>query len=140
MARRRPNRAEYAERRDGHHVLNYRAQWDAMIGTAALRAMPGLIVDGPRPIHDELHRNVECVPPLTMHVAQHTLNYYQDRPEDNLRSIDNFMRSVDRAIRHPKASEMEKVIAQMAIHAVELQLPYIEEMVETQDRRRLFVV
>lgn len=139
MSRRRNNnRMSYLpekERWDNHHILSYRAQWDAMIATAALRAMPGLIALGPRPIHDETHRAVEYVPPLSIHIAQHTYNYYEDVPDDNLQSMDNFMMAVERATKHRRATPVEIEIAKMAISAVDLQKPYVAQMIEERPRK-----
>jgi hypothetical protein len=121
----------------GHHVLNYRAQWDAMPATKMLRAQPGLLVPGWRRPHDELHRAVEYVPPLSMYIAQSALNGYIDYPEDHLRSMDSFMLATEQATKHRRATPMEVAVANLAIQAVDLQKPFVRAIIAPRSRRTI---
>lgn len=119
-----PNRIEG----HGHHVLFYRAQWEAMPATQALRRKPGLIVPSVRFTHDRLHREVEQVPALSMYMAQHALQNYTDYPDNHLRSADSLMSAMENASRHRRATPVEIAVAKLAIEAVDLQRPFIRAM------------
>lgn len=136
-ARRREDR-RWEER--GHHINYYAEMHEAHIATCALRQMPGLITPGPRYIHNEIHNALEYVPPLSVHMAQHALRYYRDEPTDNVRSLGNLMRSIESAKRHPKADPIELAVADVALAAYEIQMPYIQRMQDARQQRRLYIV
>lgn len=124
----------------GHHIQYYAAGHEANVATRAIREKPGLIVPGPRPIHNQIHGELEYVPPLSMHMAQHALKYYEDEPHDNVRSLENLMRAIERAQRHPKADEIELAVASLAIRSLEIQRPYIIQMQDAREKRTLHIV
>lgn len=112
----------------GHHVLFYRAQWEAMPATQALRRKPGLIVPSIRFTHDRLHREVEQVPALSTYMAAHALSNYVDYPHNHLRSADSLMKAIEVGTKHHRATPVEIAVAQLAIEAVDLQRPFIRAM------------
>lgn len=65
-------------------------------------------------------------PPLDIHIAQRASGLYV--PHTNpLIAIDNFRFAVDKALRHPRAHDIERNVAMLTIEAVTLQLPFIRE-------------
>lgn len=112
----------------GHHVLFYRAQWEAMPATKELRQKPGLIVPGIRGPHDFLHRHIEHVPAISHYMAMHALQEYVDHPRNHLRSADSVMRAIEKATEHPRATPVEIAVGELAIRAIDLQRPYLREM------------
>lgn len=136
MNRRGPNERWEA---GGHHINYYASMHEAHPATLMIRQMPGLIVPGPRRIHNEIHAELEYVPPLSAHMAQHALKWYQDEPHDNIRSLDSLMRSIERAKRNGKADTIELAVADVALHAYDIQRPFIQQMQDAREQRRLHI-
>jgi hypothetical protein len=80
------------------------------------------------------------VPPLSAHMAQHALKWYEDEPNDNVRSLDSLMRAVERAKRNGKADRIELAVADVALMAYDFQRPFIRRMQDARHQRRLHVV
>lgn len=77
-----------------------------------------------RSVHQELHRNVPVVPLLSHYTLQAVRTQYDPKtpPED---ALDELMLAMERAKGHRKAHKLEKDMADLAIHAIDLQRPYI---------------
>lgn len=110
-----------------HHILHHRKQHEATpdnhwLRTRAIGMVARMAIDP----HDELHANCPGVPPLDIWTAQRVRRLYE--PDRNpLIGIVNYMKAVEEAIKHPKTHDIEKNLAELAVWAVELQLPYIRE-------------
>lgn len=135
------NRQDYVHYtfEDDHHICFYEAQWDAMVATSALRLMSGLVLHGPRDIHNRIHGAVPFVPVLSSNTAQAALRRYEDTPDDHVASTISLIHAIEQANRHPKARDVERMVGQATIIALEQQLPFIEESEAFTKRRRIIV-
>lgn len=60
-------------------------------------------------------------------MARQAFRLYEDYPDehDSIRNIENWQHCIERAARHPKADEIEKGVGLLAVHAYDLQKPFI---------------
>ena len=93
------------------------------------RRDPRLIVPLEIDPHNELHKNVALVPPLSHHLAGRALRLFNDRYDeyDPVANLENYMSSIEEAAKHPRAQELERAMAALTVHACELQIPFIKE-------------
>lgn len=127
-------------RRDNHHILNNRIEWSARKESVQLRETPSLIPLLDRSVHEDLHRYCPAVPMLGVYALQHVARTFQPS-SDTFQSIDNLMLAIERAADHPKAHQIERELAYIAIDAIDLQRPFIKEgIVLPKDRRHLTIV
>lgn len=112
--------------RDKHHILYERRPWTHRREAEQLREMPSLIPSIDREAHNELHRHCPPVPLLGYHALLRTLSTYEPS-DDPLGSIGRLQLAMESAAEHPKAHPIERQLAYLAIHAVDLQVPYIKE-------------
>lgn len=110
-----------------HHILHHKKQHEATPDNDFLRRRaPGMMARMAIDAHDELHQNCPGVPPLDVWTAMRVRRLYV--PTDNpLQGIENYMRAVEQAMKHPRSHHIERALSQLAIHAVDLQRPYIRE-------------
>lgn len=110
-----------------HHILFPRRLHEAHPDTRALRRehllIPKLEVIG----HTALHDTVALVPPLDRFTANRVLKDFEPVRGDYIASAEELMRSIEREIKHPRVGEIEIMNATVAIHAIEMQLPFIRE-------------
>lgn len=113
---------------DQHHMLFYRKAYDSVEETKLMRRDSRLIIPLNVMAHQELHKEVSCVPPPSIHLARAAMQEFQDfnKSKDYLVNIDNFQKSIDRASKLYKMRELEKHIGQLIIHAIDLQKPFIK--------------
>lgn len=111
--------------RKGHHIVSNRQLYSVYQEGIALREHPSLrLREMPWDDHSELHANTPLVPFMGYHALCRTLKYYE--PGDNLLgSMENLMTAIEDATKHPRAHPVEKDLAMLAVHAVDLQRPYI---------------
>lgn len=112
-----------------HHVQFPRLVHEANKDTKEVRRnhwlIPPLIVLG----HIALHDEISVVPVLDRFTAQRVNRDFVPHRGDYIRSVENLMFAIDDALKHPKTRAIEIENAQVAIHALELQLPFIKEFV-----------
>lgn len=119
--------------RDNHHLLFSRQEWSLRPEAKALRENKSLIVNATRAEHEELHRNCPAVPLLGYSALVRVLCDYE--PGNNqLESIENLMRSIDKAGSHPKAHPVEKKLSELTVWALDLQRPFIAGIVRGYER------
>lgn len=111
----------------GHHVLFEAKLWQAHDVNKQLRNKPGLIIPIRHDVHDELHKEIACQPVPPYRQGQAVLGIYRDNPDDHIKSVYNLMRAFEIATLHPRVREAERSIGQLAIHTLEMQLPFIRE-------------
>lgn len=116
-------------RKDKHHAIHNRQEWNLRPEGMAIREHHTLLFEGPRSLHDELHANVPAVPLLGIHALQRTVSIWRPDEEDQMRSLENLQFAMERAVRHPKSHAIETQLAFLAIHAIDLQKPYLKEMI-----------
>jgi hypothetical protein len=110
-----------------HHMLFYREEWSVRPESRYLRELGGLRVDLSTSDHAEMHRRVGLVPLLGVHALQRVANEY--RPEPALyTNIDRFVSLTERALKHPKAHQLEKDLGHLTIQAILMQREFIEEV------------
>lgn len=115
---------QYGEK---HHILHHRALHEANKDSKILRNSLGMIALIDPDIHDELHRVCPGVPPLDIWTAQRTRAFMVPHPNP-LQAIDNYLQAVERATQSPKSHPIERDLAALTMMAVELQKPYIKEV------------
>jgi len=76
--------------------------------------------------HRELHANTPGVPPLDIFAQQRLANIYKPS-QDVLLNMELYMRAIEKAMASPKAHSIERQVASLAIHAIDLQRPYVRE-------------
>lgn len=108
-------------------MLFYRPEWSHRTEAKYLRELGGLRVDLLRTDHDEIHRQVPFVPLLGVHALQRVANEHT-RTDSLYQNIDNFVRSVERALKHPKSHELEKKLGALTIEAVLMQRDFVKEV------------
>lgn len=119
---------------DYHHYCYYKGVWE-MNELREIRENPRHKVLIHRMGHIALHRAVECVPPLSVHLAGNViqeLKAYDDK--DPLTNLDNLQSSINYAKTYPRTSELEKRIAELTIYALDLQKPFIKEYAVSNDK------
>lgn len=109
-----------------HHTLFTRRTQESMETTKCLRRnywlMPPL-EDAP---HIALHREISTVPLLDQHTAMRVHREFNPVEGDYIASMWSLMRSIESAIKHPRASEIEKGLGNLAVYAIERQIPYVK--------------
>jgi hypothetical protein len=77
-------------------------------------------------IHKDLHSNAPGVPVLDVFTQQRVANLYV--PTTNiLDNMELYMLAIEEAMTSPKSHSIERQVASLVIHAVDLQRPYIRE-------------
>lgn len=110
-----------------HHVLFSRRQHSIDPNNRYLRNNSGLIVPMEIDAHTELHKNCPLVPPLPEHLAQFVLSQIKPRRGDYLGNMDKFLLATERAMKRPRTHIIEKEMARVTLHAVEIQKPFIQD-------------
>lgn len=112
-----------------HHTQFYRAQHESMAVTKEIRRDHRLIVPMWLDPHEELHDNVEMVPAVSVHIAHRALTLFNEKGDahDPIKNLQNYMRSLDTAAEHPRASLLEREIADAAVWACEQQIIFIQD-------------
>lgn len=112
--------------RDKHHVLHDRQEWTLRPQAERLREIPTLVPEMDRRDHDRIHAICPSVPLLGYHTLQIVQNRFVEG-RTTLQSMDNLMAAIERSKSHPRAHQIEKDLADLAIHAIDLQRPLIAE-------------
>jgi hypothetical protein len=77
--------------------------------------------------HNALHRSISTVPLLDPHTAMRVHQYFEPVVGDYIGSMYSLMRSIESSIRHPRARELEKGLGNLAIFAIESQVPFVRQ-------------
>lgn len=116
-------------RQDKHHILHNRIEWSARPDSLALRESPPLIPLIDRDVHDEVHRIAPAVPPLGIYALKMINRLYVPEPS-TIRSIDNLLMAIDTAANHHRAHRIERIMADCAIEAIEIQRAILRGHIE----------
>jgi len=111
----------------GHHVLFYDREWSVNPDSASVRQTHELIPPMYREPHDELHTAVPYVPTLGRHLMALVSRDLLVVRGDYIRSIESLMFEIEDKTKDRRVSALEAGVANLAVHALELQLPYIRE-------------
>ena len=116
-----------------HHTLFNRYAWTANRDLENLREDRRLIVPLDPDTHKEVHQAVSHVPPLSLHMARHVLREFSEYDADTyLHNVENLQRSIEYAMGHPRADRLERSVGELAVYALDLQKPYIDESLPTR--------
>ena len=108
-----------------HHILYTGAAYDSHFATRKLRSMPEHIVPMDEEIEGVLHKNIPVIPLLGHHAAMYVLKNYDPHP-NVLRTMPRLMTSIEESVRIHQAKPIERELALLTVHALELQLPFIK--------------
>ena len=125
-----------ARNKNIHHPIHNRLEWTLRPEAQYIREHPTLLFPMEIPLHQELHQKCPTIPLLGVHALQQVVRIWKPS-QDKLQSIDNLQFAIERAGNHPRAHEVERSLGQLAIHAIDLQKPYLRESLGL---RRLYVV
>jgi hypothetical protein len=107
-----------------HHILHDRRSHNLDQHNRYLRNQMGMIATMDIYAHRELHKECSPVPPLSLPIASQVRGSML-RDTDPLQAMENYMFAVERALFLPRLKPIEKELARVTIHAVELQRPYV---------------
>ena len=116
----------------GHHVLFTRPTWSSQETTKHLRNHHWLIVPLHNAEHQALHNAVTTVPLLDHQTAKRVDRDYHPIRGSYIGSVFELMHVIEDAFKHPRASELEKALGQLTVHALEMQIPFIREGLDVQ--------
>lgn len=109
-----------------HHLLFTRTSWESSVATRKLRQLPNFIIPMHEEVEEILHKHVTTVPLLDQYTARHA--YREFVPQTSyIGSIYGLMTAIEAGTRHPKATQIQKRLGELTVHAIELQVPYIRE-------------
>ncbi len=107
-----------------HHGAFDRISWSARKEGRAIRNNPRNIYWMEHDPHRELHDAVPFVPVLGWQALQSVLREYEPSNDPGL-NLDNLIKAIEITKQHPKACDLERSIADLAIYAFDLQRPFI---------------
>lgn len=110
--------------RDGHHVLHSKLEWSLRPEARALRETPSLIPRLDRRVHDEIHQECPPVPLLGHYALARTVRTFEPTGH-TMTDIDRLMKAIETSSDHPKAHDLERDLALLAVQAIDLQRPFI---------------
>lgn len=113
--------------RPGHHVLYTARTWRSQGPTRELRSNRWLIPPLEPDTHREIHSQIATVPLLDHFTADRVLRDFVPIKNNYLATIGELCLSIEEAIHHPKARQIERELGSLVIHALELQMPLIKE-------------
>ena len=108
-----------------HHVLFERAIWEKEPYSKKLRRESGLIIPMDEEVHAELHRDVGKVPLLGRQAITLVHNEFY-RGNNHMETIDNLLFAFNKVEIDRKMPPEDRRLAELAIHNVGLQKPYIK--------------
>jgi hypothetical protein len=110
-----------------HHVIYSRRSQESLETMKCLRRNHWLMPPLEDPPHVELHRAISTVPLLDHHTAARVHREFEPVEGDYIASMWSLMRTIEQAIKHPRASHIEKGIGNLAVYAIEQQIPFVRE-------------
>lgn len=123
-------------RKDKHHIVHYGLEWSLRPQAKQIRETPSLIPETPRDFHDYIHESVPAIPLLGYHALLHTLSRFEPT-NDTIQTLDSLMTAIEYAEHHPKAHDIERDLARLAINALDLQRPFILELEQMKRRKHI---
>lgn len=109
---------------DKHHVLFNKREWESRPQYKELRENDGLIIPMDREIHNELHRSITQVPVIGYYgIMAVQKEFYRGRT--HLDTVDNLLFALESTESHPRLSDIDKSMANIALRSIYLQRPFI---------------
>jgi len=113
-------------RQDRHHLLFSRQEWTLRPDAERLRETRTLVPVLDRSLHNEIHATCPPVPLLGYYALRLVATRFEEG-NNTLQSMDNLMSAIDVSSRHPRAHQIERDLAQLAIQAIDLQRDYVAD-------------
>lgn len=119
-----------------HHPINNELEWTLRPEAKYIREHPTLIFPMEVPLHNHLHDVCPAVPLLGVHALKFIVRDWEP-DTDKLLSLENLQTSIEAAGNHPRAHPIERQLGDLAIHAIDLQKPFLRESLSL---RRFYAV
>jgi hypothetical protein len=114
----------------GHHILHHAQEWSLRPEARQLRETHELKVF---PIdlsdHQLIHKECPPIPLLGFYALKRTLNEFYPVRNDTMATMDNLMSAIEVAGNNPRAHRIEKELAQLVVWSIDLQRPFIADVV-----------
>lgn len=110
---------------DRHHPIHTRNDWN--IYPEGRRIRESVLVDMDRRDHNDLHHECPPVPSLEYHILKKTASLYRPDASSPLKSMEALMRAIEEAAKQPRAHQLDRQRANLAIWAIDLQRPFIAD-------------
>lgn len=114
-----------SERANKHHVLETRSDWTSNPDAKKLRQTHELIPLVDYDAHVELTRDCPCVPLLGRKTLEVVRADFHPRG-GTLTSIDLLLCAINKSMERPHIHNLENALAQLAMDAIEWQIPYLK--------------
>lgn len=111
-------------RREEHHLLHDRISWESRDTAKLIRRNRSLIVPLEHDTHRELHAQTPVVPLLGYFALYRVARDYQEG-DTYMESIENLQRSIEDASSHPKVHYIERQLAELTLHTLDLQKEFV---------------
>lgn len=111
---------------DHHHILHTKGDWSRRGESLYLRGTPSLVPRIERDAHNEIHRECPSIPVLGFHALQRVSRTF-DPIGNTMRDIELLQLSIDKGTKHPKTHPIERSMAELTLHAIDLQKPFLQE-------------
>ena len=116
---------------DVHHIVHHRQEWELRPEGKAIRTAKGLMPRIYRPIHEDIHDNCPSIPLLGFEALRAVLSIYEPH-EDTMKSLQRLMSAIEVSGKRPRSYPIERDLGELAIEALSLQIPYLEEALSHQ--------
>lgn len=125
---------------DKHHILYEKHVWSSLPPSKQLRQTPELIPRIPRDLHNELHRMTSPVPLLGRTALMRTVRVFETVPGDTLKTMDNLALAMEESSKSPRASRIERQLANIAIESLMEQRPILQGNIISPTNREVRLV
>jgi hypothetical protein len=121
----------------GHHIVHPAKEWTLRPEAQRIRETKSLIPRLDPEVHNRLHRNSSPIPVLGYHALQIVQREFEPT-EFVLETVDALEYAIEQAGKHPRAYRVERGVARLAIEAIEMQRPFLEEALQAPEDLVLF--
>ena len=108
-----------------HHILFNRTTWESNCTSRSLREKSALIVPIELEAHKALHKDISIVPLPDPFMSGRVLRDFVGVQGDPLKSIDLLAMSIERAMEHEKANDLDFRLGELAVDAILAQREFI---------------
>ena len=116
--------------RSVHHLFFDRKAWALRPDGQRIRESRPFMVRMDNSAHNELHR--VCPPvPVPDYFALQRISRSTNFNLPTLEAVDSLRFATEEAIRHPKAHDIEKALAGLMLDAIDVQMPFVRDALQT---------
>jgi len=109
-----------------HHLIFNRQEWNLRPAGMYIREQPSLIHSLDQDEHRALHAACPAIPLLGYHALNRTAKLFIPG-STTVQSIDNLSFAIDKAHKDRHTHHIERAVGELAIEALQLQKPFIQE-------------